>query len=181
MNLCVANIEAVVGASQIMEDAALHCLVLDYKKLESDSSSGSHFSDSRCWGGGGWLQRPELNNICSSALEPNTRYPLRYKLISEPGHPSTAVARVLAHWYYWDIVRNIQLYWNIERRVTHAPTPVLRWQLDIGHGKPLVSCIELGIALEKFSDISVINLMNKRMEFIENYAYRRRHSLNIEC
>ena len=41
-----------------------------------------------------------LNNIWSSALEPNNRYPLWYKLISEPGHPSAAVARVLAHWYY---------------------------------------------------------------------------------
>ena len=41
-----------------------------------------------------------LYNIWSSALEPNNRYPLWYKLISEPGHPSAAVARVLAHWYY---------------------------------------------------------------------------------
>ena len=152
-----------------MEDAALHCLVLDYKKLESDSSSGSHFSDSRCWGGGGWLRRPGLNNICSSALEPNTRYPLRYKLISEPGHPSTAVARVLAHWYYWDIVRNIWLYRNIESwtmEEERAPTYHATCPLDIGHRKPLSRpCIELGIALE-FSDISVINLWI-RMEFID--------------
>ena len=115
----------------------------------------------------------------------NIWYPFWYKLILG-GHSyyCTRVVRLLAascvqlhgsigketlSGHYWDIVRNIWLYRNIESwtmEEERAPTYHATCPLDIGHRKPLSRpCIELGIALE-FSDISVINLWI-RMEFID--------------
>ena len=89
-----------------------------------------------------------LNNIWSSALEPNNRYPLWYKLISEPGHPSAAVA---GYWHtgiietlleisdFIGILKGEQDEGHTSRPSQHRPA--------IGHrtwGSPLRSVLNLG-------------------------------------